>query len=109
MNSMHTTRQQNRIHTQIECAVNKARIRGVQFHTTYLTCDKISYIREIVEDDCWRTLFCTYIKFQFQMQISLNLVGAVGKIGVSVVLVVGRVEQGSETEFVKYRTTNVDI
>ena len=43
------------------------------------------------------------------MQISLNLVGAVGKIGVSVVLVVGRVEQGSETEFVKSRTTNVDI
>ena len=61
------------------------------------------------EDDCWRTLFCTCIKFQFQMQISLNLVGAVGKIGVSVVLVVGRVEQGSETEFVKSRATNVDI
>ena len=48
MNSMHTTRQQNRIHTQIECAVNKARIRGVQFYTTYLTCDKISYIREMI-------------------------------------------------------------
>lgn len=43
------------------------------------------------------------------MQISLNLVGAVGKNGVNVVLVVGRVEQDSETEFVKYLTTNVDI
>ena len=43
------------------------------------------------------------------MQISLSLAGAVGKIGASVVLVVGRVEQGSETEFVKSRTTNVDI
>ena len=43
------------------------------------------------------------------MQISLNLVGAVGRNGVNVVLVVERVEQDSETEFVKYRTTNVDI
>lgn len=43
------------------------------------------------------------------MQISLNLVGAVGKNGVNVVLVVGRVEPDSETEFAKYQTTNVDI
>ena len=41
MNSMHTTRQQNRIYTQIECAVNKAKMRGVQFHTTYLPFEKL--------------------------------------------------------------------
>ena len=119
MNSMHTTRQQKRIYIQIECAVNKAKIRGVQFHTTNLTCEKILYIREIYykqrkffNAEIKRLLansICTFIKFQFQMQISLILVGVVGKNGVSVVLVVGRVEQGSETEFVKYRTTNVDI